>query len=261
MPTQRQVSVRRGMFETTVNEGGQGTPLLYLHNLAAPPDWYPFLDLFAERYRVIYPWHPGFGSSRGIEYIDDPIDIVVYYNDLLDELGIERAHVVGHELGGMFAAELAALSPDRVNKLVLAAPYGLWLEDHPAPDRYATPFRTLREMQFFDPTSEVATSYGARPADPSQTEEFTIQANRALATGSRFLWHFPDRGLNKRIHRIKAPTLLVWGEKDGLIPLIYARAFEAAIPQSDLVIIERAANLPMLEQPQAFVEAVARFLG
>lgn len=260
MPQERQVSVRNGLFDITLQEAGDGEPLLYLHNMAVP-EWYPFLDTLAEKYHVYAPMHPGFGSSKGIEYIDDPVDMTVYYNDFLDAVGLDKVNVVGHELGGMFAAELAALSPERVNKLVLCTPYGLWVEDHPVPDRYATPFRMLRELQWHDPSIDAAGSYGARPKDPSQIEEFTIQSTRVLASGSRFLWQFPDRGLYKRIHRIKAPTRIVWGDSDGMNPLYYAKVFEGVIAGSEVVTIKDAGNLPMLEQPDAFVEAVSGFLG
>ena len=255
--TTRTVSVRNGTFNVEVREGGEGEPLLYLHNMMAEYGWFPFMDRLAERYHVIAPIFPGFNESTGLEHIDDPTDTVVYHNDLLDELGIDSAFVIGHELGGMFAAELAALSPQRVRKLVLVDAYGLWLDEHPVPDYFATPRRDLPELQWHDPKSEVAQSYNPPTRDP----EINIQRTRAQTSGSRFLWQFPDRGLDKRIHRIKMPTLIVWGESDGQIPVEYAKAFNALIPGSELVIIPEAGNLPQLEQPDAFNDAVTGFLG
>lgn len=255
--TTRTVSVRDGRFSIEVREGGTGEPLLYLHNMMAEYGWFPFMERLAERYHVIAPIFPGFGESTGLENIDDPVDTVVYHNDLLDELGVESAFVIGHEIGGMFAAELAALSPHRVRKLVLVDAYGLWLDEHPAPDFFATPRRTLPTLQWHDPSSEVAQNYNP----PTRDQEITIQRTRAQTAGSRFLWQFPDRGLAKRIHRIKGPTLIVWGESDGQIPVDYAKAFNALIPGSELVVIKEAGHLPMLEQPDAFIEAVESFLS
>ena len=255
--TTRTVSVRDGAFSIVLREAGEGEPLLYLHNMAVQDDWYPFMDQLAKHYRVLAPLFPGFGESTGLGLIDDPVDTVVYHNDLLDELDIESAFVIGHELGGMFAAELAALSPHRVRKLVLADAYGLWLEAHPCPDYFATPGRSMPTLQWHDPKSEMAQMY----MPPSRNQEYSIQRTRAQTAGSRFLWQFPDRGLAKRIHRIKMPTQIIWGESDGLIPVDYAKAFNTLIPGSELVMIKEAGNLPMLEQPDAFVEAVSGFFG
>ena len=97
----------------------------------------PYLDGLAERYRVFAPVHPGFGDSTGLEHIDDIIDLAIYYHDFMDELGLESAHVVGHSLGGMLAAEMAALDPRRVRKLVLCDPIGLWRDDAPVLDFFS----------------------------------------------------------------------------------------------------------------------------
>ena len=255
--TERIVSVRDGAFEIEVREGGDGPPLLYLHNMMAEYGWFPFMERLSEHYRVIAPIFPGFRDSTGLQHIDDPVDTVIYHNDLLDALGVDSAVVMGHELGGMFAAELAALSPHRVEKLVLIDAYGLWMEEHPVPDYFATPRRTLPSLMWHDPKSEIAQEYNPPTRDP----EISIHRTRAQTSGSRFLWQFPDRGLNKRIHRIQSPTLVVWGESDGQIPPEYGPAFNALIPGSQLVTIPEAGNLPQLEQPDAFMDAVLKFLG
>ncbi len=255
--TTRTVPVRDGAFEIEVREGGEGPPLLYLHNMMAEYGWFPFMERLSERYRVIAPIFPGFRDSSGLQHIDEPVDTVVYHNDLLDALGLDSVVLMGHELGGMFAAELAALSPHRVEKLVLIDAYGLWLEEHPCPDYFATPRRDLPGLMWHDSMSEVAQEYNPPTRDP----EISIQRTRAQTSGSRFIWQFPDRGLDKRIHRIQSPTLIVWGESDGQIPPEYGSAFNALIPGSQLVTIPEAGNLPQIEQVDAFMDAVSGFLG
>ena len=132
-PTESIVELQGGKFKTRVLTAGSGAPLLFLHG-AGGLFWDPFLDGLAATHRVIAPEHPGFGQSQGLEHVRDVWDLVLYYNELLDELGVARASVLGHSFGGMVAAELAANNPERVDKLVLIAPIGLWIDEHPVPD-------------------------------------------------------------------------------------------------------------------------------
>ena len=128
------VAIRNGKFTTSMQWGGSGEPLLFLHGAGGPMVGAPFLEELAQVFTVYAPAHPGFGSGTGIEHIDDVIDFALYYHDFLDELQIDSPHIMGHSLGGMLAAEIAALAPYRINRLVLVCPAGLWLEDNPIPD-------------------------------------------------------------------------------------------------------------------------------
>src|SRR3989441_12710721 len=148
------VTVRNGMFETKLRIDGSGAPLLFLHGAGGLRGWDAFLVELAKDFTVYAPAHPGFETSTGIEHIDDMLDMVVYYNDLLDALHLESVHVVGHSMGGMIGAELAALSPHRVRKLVLANAVGLWLDDHPIADFFAMTPEQLGMALWHDPNSE-----------------------------------------------------------------------------------------------------------
>ena len=94
----------------------------------------------------------------------------------------------------------------------------------------------------------------------SRIPNLALDSYRCLASAGKFLWPIPDKGLKKRLHRVKMPTLVVWGASDGLIPTAYAGAFQAAIPSSRVAILNGAGHLPMLEQREAFVDSVVRFL-
>ena len=166
------VTVRDGLFDIKLRTDGSGEPLLFLHGAGGLRGWDPFLADLAGRYTVYAPAHPGFESSSGLEHVDDVLDLVVYYNDLLDALNIESMHVVGHSMGGMIAAELAALSPHRVRRLVLANPVGLWLENHPVADFFAMTPDQLGIALWHDPQSEVAQAMMAVPED----EQAQLQA-------------------------------------------------------------------------------------
>ena len=119
------------------------------------------------------------------------LDLVVYYNDFLDALGLESAHVVGHSMGGMIAAELAALSPHRVRRLVLANAAGLWLDEHPVADFFAMTPDQLAVALWHDPQSDVAKAMMAVPQDEkAQLEVFLIRSQH-LATAGKFFGPFP----------------------------------------------------------------------
>ncbi|MCZ6874453.1 MAG: alpha/beta hydrolase [bacterium] len=257
---EKTVSVRRGMFETKLRTDGSGEPLLFLHGAGGLRGWDPFLAELAKQFVVYAPAHPGFETSSGIEHIDDVIDMVVYYNDFLDALGLDSAHVVGHSLGGMFAAELAALSPQRVQRLVLANTLGLWIDEQPVVDFFAMTPEQLGIALWHDPNSAVAKAMMTVPEDEqAQLEAFLLRAQH-LSTAGKFLWPIPDKGLKKRIHRIKAQTLILWGQSDGLVPSAYAQAFQQYIPGAQVTLMPRCGHMPMYEDPEGFVEAISSFL-
>jgi len=257
---EKTVSVRNGMFETRLRTDGNGAPLLFLHGAGGLRGWDPFLVELATHFTVYAPAHPGFETSTGIDHIDDIVDLVVYYNDLLDALQLESVHVVGHSMGGMIGAEFAALSPHRVHRLVLDNAVGLWLDDHPIADFFAMTPDQLAIALWHDPTSAVAQAMMAVPQDEkAQLAAYLIRMQH-LSTAGKFLWPIPDKGLKKRIHRITAPTLIIWGQSDGLAPVVYAQAFQQRIPGSRVTIMPRCGHMPMYEDPAGFVSAVTGFL-
>ena len=122
------------MFKVRLRHGGSGEPLVYLHGGtggSAGGSMSSFLDLLAERYEVFVPMHPGWGPSTGVEHLDNCVDMALYYHDFFDELGLKSVNLAGTSLGGMFAAEIAAINGSYVRKLVLAAPAGLLRKELP----------------------------------------------------------------------------------------------------------------------------------
>ena len=255
----RDVSLRDGMFQTHLLQGGSGEPLLFLHGAGGLHEG-EYLDQLAERFTVYAPWHPGFGASEGSEHIDDIIDLALYCHDLMDELGLESAHVVGHSMGGMLAAELAALCPHRVRRLVLANPVGLWRDDEPVLDFFTLSPEQLLPYTWHDPESEAAKIAYPTPETKEERVEQAFQRIQALATASKFLWPIPDRGLRRRIHRIQSPTLIVWGESDRLVPPSYAEDFRSQIKDARVAMLPECGHQPMLEKRDEFVSLVAAFL-
>jgi pimeloyl-ACP methyl ester carboxylesterase len=265
---ERIVGVRDGLFQTRLLEAGAGQPVVYLHGAEGPigpsagaaPGWPPFLGVLAERFRMIAPEQPGFGESTGAEHLMDVLDLIVYQLDLLDALGLERPHLVGHDLGGMIAAELAAVAGGRVGRLALVAPLGLWLDETPVLDVFATPRDDLVSMGWHDPSAPAAQAVLAPPADEEEQQLARLRRAQNLATAGRYLWPIPDRGLKKRLHRVTPPTLLLWGADDRVVPPAYAEAFRAALPNASLELLPNCGHYPMLEQPGAFTRTLVPFL-
>lgn len=255
-PQESIVELQGGKFKTHVLTAGEGDPVLFLHG-AGGVFWDPFLDGLAATRRVIAPSHPGFGQSLGLEHVEGLWDLVLYYNELLDELGIGPVTVIGHSFGGMVAAEIAATNPERVDRLVLLAPIGLWLDDHPIPDISGMPPDRLPGLLLADPTGPLA---AALPAPDPTDPESMLTAVNSLSSILQFIWPLPDKGLYKRLYRVKSPTLLVWGKQDLLVDPAYGDAFVDALADTRLELIDGAGHLPQLEQTEAVAKVVASFL-
>lgn len=243
-----------------VKIAGQGEPVVYLHG-AGGLVWDPFLAELSDRYQVYAPHLPGTGQSSGLESIRDLWDLILCYYDLFDALGLESATVIGHSLGGMIALELAATDQSRVKKIVAVAPAGLFREEEPVPDMFAMLPHELAAMMVADPASPVAERLRYMPTQTEERIEMTIHQMQNMQAAAKFLWPIPDKGLKRRLHRIKAPTLLIWGKQDRFMPVSYAGEFQRRITGSELELIDQAAHLVPLEQTEQVVAAIARFLS
>src|SRR5579864_3925094 len=134
----RLVPTRRGA-EVHVLEWGDASaePLVFLHGVMGLLEDYRFLEFLSERWHVFAPELPGYGASRGEELLEDMLDFALHGWDVVDALGLTEVVVVGHSMGGMIAAEMAAVCPSRIRALVLVAPNGLWLDDKPVVDLFS----------------------------------------------------------------------------------------------------------------------------
>ena len=217
-------------------EAGEGRPLVFLHGAGGLTEESPFLAALARRWHVYAPLLPGYGDSEGGDELRDMLAVTLHSFDVLDALGLDRPILVGHSMGGMIAAEMAAVAPREVECLGLIAPAGLWLDDYPVPDIFSKLPHELPALLFHDP------EFGARMMaaggdlnDPKFLEAFLIRNTRQLAMASKLLFPIPDRGLAERLYRIRAKTLLVWGEEDRLIPPAHGEAFRKGIAGAELV--------------------------
>jgi pimeloyl-ACP methyl ester carboxylesterase len=253
--TERTVDLLGGKVATRVLSAGSGDPLVFLHG-AGQLMWTPLLESLAKSHTVYAPEHPGANPDE-LTHLRDIWDLVLYYDELLDVLDLPTTALVGHSFGGMVAAELAANSRHRIDRLVLLAPVGFWRDDVPIPDIAVIPQERLLELMLHDPSGPLATAL----APPKDDPQALLEAALRMASVMHFIWPLPDKGLKRRIHRITAPTLLIWGAQDKVVPPIYAEEFTSRLRDSRLELIDNASHLPHLEQPAATSEHVLKFLS
>jgi pimeloyl-ACP methyl ester carboxylesterase len=254
------LDVAGGRRKIRVFEAGEGRPLVFLHGAGGITEDDPFLAALARRWHAFAPLLPGYGDSEGAEGLRDTLDVTLHSFDVLEALGLDRPILVGHSMGGMIAAEMAAIAPREVERLGLIAPAGLWLDDHPIPDLFSKLPHELPALLFHDPTfGERMMTAGADFDDPKFLEAFIIRNTRQLAMAGKLLFPIPERGLDERLYRIRAKTVIVWGESDRMIPPAHGDAFRRAIAGAELIRLPEAGHMVIVEQPEAVVAAIARF--
>jgi pimeloyl-ACP methyl ester carboxylesterase len=244
-----------------VGEAGKGRDLLFLHGAGGPMLNDPLLAALAEKYRVVAPLLPGYGQSTGEDDLRDMLDVTLHTLDVMEKLDLKRPIVVGHSMGGMIAAEMAAIAHTEISKLCLIAPAGLWLDEHPVVDIFSKLPYELPTLLFHDADAgaKLMTAGRGNMDDPEFLKQFLVMNARRLGMAGKILFPIPDRGLAQRLCRITAKTLIVWGREDALIPAIYGDAFKRAISKAKLVKIAKAGHAVGQERPAAVLKAIGEF--
>jgi len=236
---------------------GHGRPILFLHPHSGLDPSAPVLAMLAEGGRLIAPSHPGFGHSErpaGITTVDD---LAYFYLDLMDALDLRDTFVIGVSLGAWIAAAIAVKSTARMARLVLGNPVGIKVGDRETRDIldiFAMVEGEFLEKAFADP------AVGRRDYRAMREDEVTVVArNREAAALYAWSPYMHDPKLKGRLHRIRIPTLVLWGTADRLVGEAYGRAFAAAMPGAKFETIAGAGHFPHLEQPKAFAGRTLAF--
>lgn len=239
--------------KTVVLTAGRGEPLVLLHG-AGTFHGFDFALPWASRYRVIAPYHPGFGESGDDPEIIETHDYILHYLELFDQLKLDKIRLVGFSLGGWLAAEFALEHAHRIHRLVLVAPAGLRVPEHPTADVFRIPPEELPAYLVVDP--KVLAPY--LPKEPDV--DFMAARYREMTSVARIAWERPHSlKLPRWLHRVRVPTLLVWGDQDRLIPVEQAQAWAKLIPGAQVEVVKGAGHLVLDEKPAA-VGKIAQFL-
>ena len=243
---------------TKVLEGGQGRHLLFLHG-AEGPDTYSsaYLEELAKSFRVIAPWHPGFGHSerpKGFAKIDD---LAYFYLDLAEHHGLNDAVLAGSSFGGWIALEMAVRDASRFSHLALSAPLGFKAGGRETRDIFDLYLVGPADWpQYFLADKSLLPDYPNRSGD----ELMGIAKSREAMTLYGWQPYMHNPVLMRWLHRIKLPTLFVWGEKDRMVSVDYGRAYAARIPGSRFEVLAGAGHLAHVEQPAKFGDLIREFV-
>jgi pimeloyl-ACP methyl ester carboxylesterase len=243
-----------------VERRGTGKPLLLLLSEEASMELgSPFVAELAKRHELIIPQAPGFGASERPDWISNPDDISYIYLDLVEHLGLKSVPIVGLGLGGWIANEMLVKDDSFASKLVLVDAFGVKIGgpfDRDVQDIWTLHPTKVAELKWHDPDN------GKRDFASMAEEEVTVVA-RNIESFARFCWepYMHNPKLKIRLPRIKVPTLVIWGENDGVITTAYGKAYSEQIPGARFVTVAKAGHYPQLEQPNAVLDHINAFIG
>jgi pimeloyl-ACP methyl ester carboxylesterase len=254
-PTESRHSVRD--VSVRMLRAGSGPPVVFLHGANGLPQWLPFFEQLAETCDVRVPEHPGYGTSDNPPWLRNIADLAMYYLDFLDDLGIDKVHLVGHSLGGWTAAELAVRSCARLASLTLLAPAGLRIKGILSGDLFMWgPDEAVRNVYYDQSIAEriLALPVSDDDADIALTNRFT-----SAKFGWEPRWYSPS--LERWLHRISVPTLVLWGAEDKIFPKDYAARWGERIANAAVEIIPECGHVPMVEKAETTARKVLDLIG
>ena len=240
-------------LELTIDQHGNGRPVLLLHGGGGPPSMGPLPTALAEDFEVIAPVHPGFAGMPRPDWYTGIDDIALTYLQLLEQGDIRDVLVIGSSVGGWIASEMAVREHERISGTVLLDAVGINIDGIALADFFSLSPQELITYAFHDP---------AAAPDPTQLPPAArdIQAANAatLAVYAREPY-MHDPKLRRRLALVPTPVVAIWGQSDQIAPEAYGRAYAASFPNGRFEAIPKAGHLPHLEQPDQVLQAIHRF--
>ena len=249
-----------GGLELEYLDKGSGPVILYLHSSEGANADLELVERLAKTHRVVMPALPGFGLSETASHVRTVDDMSYACLDLLEELDLRDVTVVGSSLGGWLAVELATKASDRIARLVLDNPLGLRFRSKATDRQFPDLFQDL-------PAQWSAYFLAGAPADErdwvSVDKDVALRAARNREAFVKVAWspYLHNPKLSGRIHRVRVPALVLWGDQDKLTSRDYAQSFADALPNAELKVIPGAGHFAFPDKPDAVASAVLDFAG
>jgi pimeloyl-ACP methyl ester carboxylesterase len=243
-----------GPVELTVEEQGEGRSFLVLHGGAGPQSVAAFARLLAEKghNRVLTSVHPGFSGTPRPEALNSVAKLATLYSDLLDDLGLEDATIIGNSVGGWIAAEMALLDSPLISGMVLLDAVGIEVQGHPVADVSGLSVPEIQALSFHDPTP-----FRVDPTTIPDAQKAIMAANGAALAVYAGSPAMADPTLLGRLSGIAIPTLVLWGESDQIVKPPYGQAFAAAIHGARFEVLPATGHMPQMETPDLVLDAIA----
>ena len=251
----KEQAIQLGDVKLRLMRGGAGRPVLVLHHDIGTPDRLPFYDALAEKFDVIVPNHPGFGSEERPQWLRHPRDLGALYQWLLADLGAERASLVGLGFGGWIVAEMAALAPRDFHRLVLIGAMGVKPPEGDIFDQAIVSYIDYARTGFHDQAA-FAKIYG----DVSTDQLVAWDLCREMSFRIAWKPYMYTPTLPHLLGGVRAPALIVWGDDDKIVPYSAGQLYARALREARLEMVKSAGHCVDMEQPEALARLVIPFI-
>jgi pimeloyl-ACP methyl ester carboxylesterase len=239
-----------------VSRGGSGPCVLVLHHDIGTPERLAFYDSLAEKFDVIVPHHPGWGKSERPQWLRHPRDIAAMTAWLISELGATDVSVVGLGFGGWIAAEMASQSPQTFRRMVLVAPMGIKPPEGDIADQAIVSYIDYPQSGFHNPAAFEAV-YGGISVD--QLEQWDICREMSFRTAWKPYMY--SQTLPYLLGGVQAPTLVVWGDDDQIVPIGAGHAYTKALRNATMTTVAACGHFAEMDQPAAVAKLVIDFIA
>lgn len=229
--------------------------VLLLHGSDGNESLLPLQQALGTQARCLLPVHPGFGGQAVPSWLDNVADLANFYLEFIAQQGLTDVHLVGVDLGGWIAADMAVRNGTALASLTLVGALGIHVDGVPVVDV----FLRTDEQLIADSIHSAALAEQLVQAPRSAEQEEIAIKNKELT--ARLTWQprGHDPHLAKWLHRIGTPTQVVWGAQDRILPLAYGEAWCAQIPGAQLVTLADCGHAPQTEKPAELAAAIAQF--
>jgi pimeloyl-ACP methyl ester carboxylesterase len=232
--------------------GGGGTPVVVLHHDIGNPGWIPFYETLSARHRVVVPTHPGFDGADRPEWMRSVRELAALYRWILHELELSSPYLVGLGFGGFLAAELATLAHGTLPGLALINPMGLQPREGEILDQFL-----INSEEYVSAGFCALDLYRRQFGDPPDVDQLvTWEINREMTTRIAWKPYLFDPALDPMLPGVDAPTLVVCGEKDRIVPPVCGRQYAERIPGARLVEIADCGHFADLERPDELASLI-----